>query len=87
MKKELVEKMQEEYADGIRAEDVLNNKAFIKAHEQVKNKALNDIISTKWFQHKLREEIYRRLKNESLVMQCLQTMAQNGKLAAKRLEK
>lgn len=77
----------EDFRKGKESELLLSNPAFNRALELVEIKIIEDISRSKWFQKRLREAAYHRLKAVHGIKNALLSEIDSGKLAQKRLNK
>jgi len=75
-----------DFNKGKESELLLNNPAFKRSLEAIEAKIISDISRSKWFQKRLREAAYNRLKAAQWVRESLLSEIDDGKLAKKRLE-
>lgn len=69
------------------AKQVLENPVFAQSLLAVRAKWFDDLTHTKWFQRRLREDIYRRLKALDAAEKILKNEIASGKLAEDRMKK
>jgi hypothetical protein len=77
---------EQEVQRGVLAQQVLDNPVYQEAVTAIKAKLFDDWASTKWYQHKKRQEIWRMYRAAESIESQIQKVMQTGRLGQQTLE-